>query len=196
MGAQRVIALDHYVWSMKLPEQQAYYRACKAAGVDPEPYHTRPDLWDPRGLPGKAGFDTARDALASRVEPVVGDFMTMDVNRLGQFDVVFFLGVLYHLEEPLAGLRRIRQLTTELAVIETAATLVQGKETRPLVEFFPGAELDGDVGNWWSPNEAALHGLCRAAGFSMVETVAIPPLESLPRFDGVARYRLVVHARP
>jgi tRNA (mo5U34)-methyltransferase len=195
-GAARVVALDHYVWSMHLDEQQAYYRACKAAGVAPDQYHERPDLWDPVGLPGKAGFDTAHRARASRVEPVVGDFMTVDLDPLGQFDLVFFLGVLYHLEEPLAGLRRLRRLTRELAVIETVATYIEGQAARPLAEFFPFAELDGDVGNWWATNEPALHGMCRAAGFSTVETVAAPPPEALDLVDGAARYRIVVHARP
>jgi tRNA (mo5U34)-methyltransferase len=195
-GAARVVALDHYVWSMHLHEQQAYYRACKAAGLAPDQYHERPDLWDPAGLPGKAGFDTAHRARNSRVEPVVGDFMTVDLDALGAFDVVFFLGVLYHLEEPLIGLRRLRRLTRELAVIETVATYVEGHADRSLAEFFPFAELDGDVGNWWATNEPALHGMCRAAGFSTVETVAAPPPEALEPVDGVARYRIVVHARP
>ena len=181
---------------MHLDEQQAYYRACKAAGVAPDPYHERPDLWDPVGLPGKAGFDTAHRARNSRVEPVVGDFMSVDLSALGRFDVVFFLGVLYHLEEPLTGLRRLRQLTRELAVIETVATYIEGQAGRPLAEFFPFAELDGDVGNWWATNEAALHAMCRAADFSTVETVAAPPPEALELVDGVARYRIVVHARP
>ena len=30
--------------------------------------------------------------------------MTMDVRSLGTFDVVFFLGVLYHLKDPFAAL--------------------------------------------------------------------------------------------
>src|SRR3954465_13227604 len=51
-GAARVVALDHYVWAMHLDEQQAYYRACREAGVAPDQYHERPDLWDPVGLPG------------------------------------------------------------------------------------------------------------------------------------------------
>ena len=195
-GAARVVALDHYVWSMRLEEQQAYYRSCKAAGRAPEMYHERPDLWDPVGLPGKAGFDAAHRARGSRVEPVVGDFMTTDLDALGNFDVVFFLGVLYHLEEPLTGLRRLRSLTRELAVIETVATYIEGQPQRPLAEFFPGAELDGDVGNWWSTNEPALHGLCRAAGFSSVETIAAPPPSQLDLVDGAARYRITVHARP
>ena len=37
--------------------------------------------------------------------------MTCDLDRLGTFDVVFFLGVLYHLKEPLSALERLRQVT-------------------------------------------------------------------------------------
>ena len=81
-------------------------------------------------------------------------------------------------------------------VIETVATYIEGQSARPLAEFFPFAELDGDVGNWWATNEPALHGMCRAAGFSTVETVAAPPPEALDLVDGAARYRIVVHARP
>jgi tRNA (mo5U34)-methyltransferase len=195
-GAARVVGLDHYVWSLRLAEQQAYYRECKAAGVDPNPYHERSDLWDPVGLPGKAGFDTARVSLGSKVESEVGDFASMNPGRLGEFDVVFFLGVLYHLEEPFDALRRLRAVTSELAVIETVATSIEGHATTPLLEFFPGGELGGDVSNWWSPNETALHGLCRAAGFAHVETVAAPPVSALQYSDGLARYRIVVHARP
>src|SRR5205085_2717907 len=168
----------------------AYYRVCKAAGVAPDHYHERPDLWDPVGLPGKAGFDTAHRARNSRVEPVVGDFMAVDIDMLGAFDVVFFLGVLYHLEEPLTGLRRLRHLTRELAVIETVATYIEGQAGRPLAEFFPFAELDGDVSNWWATNDAALHAMCRDAGFATVETVAAPPPEALDLVRGAAAARV------
>lgn len=189
-GAARVVALDHYVWSLDLPAQQAYYQACKRAGLVPDQYQDRPDLWHPETLPGKRGFDFAREQLGSRVEAIVGDFNTTDA---GTFDIVLFLGVLYHVEDPLGALRRVRGFARELAVIETVATHIEGHD-RPLVEFFPGEELDGDVSNWWAPNEAALHGLCRAAGFTKVETVARPPVDALDVIDGVAHYRLVVHA--
>jgi tRNA (mo5U34)-methyltransferase len=195
-GAAHVVALDHYVWSLNLPAQQAYYRECKAAGVDPVQYHERADLWDPVTLPGKAGFDTAHRALGSRVEPVVAEFATTPLEPLGTFDVVLFLGVLYHLEDPLAALRRLRTLTDELALIETVATHVDGFDATPLFEFFPAGELEGDVGNWWAGNDAGLRGMCRAAGFTDVETVAAPPFDAIEHRDGIARYRIVLHARP
>ena len=193
-GARRVVALDHYVWSLDLPEQQRYWRDCRAAGVVPEPYESRPDLWHPDTLPGKRGFDTAHRALGSKVEPRVEDFMSTDLDQLGHFDVVLFLGVLYHLKDPLGGLQRLAQTTAELAVIETEAIAVPGFEHYAMCEFFESNELGDDVSNWWAPNMHALLGMCRAAGFSRAE-----PVSNV--LDGAAvagtepiRYRPVVHA--
>ena len=58
------------------------------------------EFWRP-DLPGQTGFKFAKEALGSNVEPVVGDFMTMDLASLGPFDIVLYLGVLYHMKEPL-----------------------------------------------------------------------------------------------
>ena len=105
-GASRVAVVDHYMWSMDSPGQQAYWRRCMADGIEPRPYHET-EFWHPDTLPGKRGFDLAREALGSAVEPIVADFMTCDLAALGRWDVVFYLGVLYHMEEPLTALRRV-----------------------------------------------------------------------------------------
>ena len=93
----------------------------------------------------------------------------MDLQPLGSFDVVFFLGVLYHMENPLASLRRVASLSNGVAIIETHAIAVPGYEHLELCEFYSSAELGGDVSNWWEPNVKALEGMCRAAGFARVE---------------------------
>ena len=157
-GASRVVALDHYVWSLDLPGQQEYWRDCRDRGITPRPYHELPEFWHPETLPGKAAFDIAHSALGSRVDAVVADFMTADLDALGTFDVVLYLGVLYHMEEPLTALRRLRQVTKTLAVIETEALQIEG-ETRPLWELVPGAEVNADISNWWIPTEAGVHAL-------------------------------------
>lgn len=53
------------------------------------------------------------------METVVDDFTTTHLERLGTFDVVLYLTVLYHMENPLAALPHVRSVTRELAVIET-----------------------------------------------------------------------------
>ncbi len=211
-GASRVVALDHYVWSTDLPGYMKAYREARAARTFLPAPHESP-FWNPEELPGRRPFDAARRWLESRVEPVVGDFMTLDAKSLGSFDVVLLLGVLYHLTDPVGAVSRAFELTRPggLCVIETEAMEIPWSGSRPLFEFFPGDELMGDTSNWWAPNRAALLGLCRAAGFEEVE--ALPPIrpyqEPLRRVLGALRrgaartrllplplrYRLAVHAR-
>ena len=212
LGASRVVALDHYVWSTDMAGYLSDWRDSKRSGQTLPPPHASPH-WRPDELPGRKPFDLARRALASQVEPVVGDFMTMDLAPLGTFDVVLFLGVLYHMENPLDALKRVRAVTAPggLAVIETEAVKIPGLGGRACCEFFPGQELNNDPTNWWSPNAAAVEGLCRAAGFreSRVLRQDLNVLQTLKRTASslakgllsrqfglpVVRYRAVAHAR-
>jgi tRNA (mo5U34)-methyltransferase len=193
-GASRVVALDHYMWAMDPLLHHNYWKECKERGVVPAAYHTMP-YYKPQEMPGKIGFDTAHRALGSRVEGIVAEFMEMDLERLGAFDVVFYFGSLYHMENPLEAMRRVASVTKELAIIESEAALFQGLEHHALCEFFESNELNADVSNWWAPNEKALAGLCRAAGFSRVESVVGPAALNETDDPGVViRYRAVVHA--
>ena len=196
LGARRVMALDHYVWSMDLPRQQQYWKACRDRGIPPTPYARVPGHWQPGTLPGKRGFDTVHHIKRSSVEQLVADFMTTDLVDVGQFDVVFLLGVLYHLEDPYRALKRLSLVTREIAIIETAAIFAPPHENVGLFEFYESNELGADVGNWFAPNFAGLAKACRAAGFRDVKiTSPYPPTvpEPMPG-GGVQRYRLTVHA--
>lgn len=190
LGARRVAALDHYVWSLDR-EQAAAYHARYADAHESAPPIEQTPCWQPDTLPGKRGFDAAHAALGSAVETVVGDFMTLPPEHIGQFDVVLFLGVLYHMENPLASLRRLAQLTHEVAIIETHAVVVPAYEQRALCEFYAHGELDGDVSNWWGPNLSALREMCLAAGFTRVEIKQGPPRKSALR-EAMRRLRLVL----
>jgi len=182
LGASRVISLDHYVWSADMCEYMKDWRESRRTGASLPPSHES-RYWRPAELPGRRPFDAARTLLRSRVEPIVGDFMTMDLTPLGQFDVVLFLGLLYHLEEPLSAVRRLARVTAPagLAVIETEAMEVPGSGDAALCEFFPGQELNNDASNWWAPNAKALEGLCRAAGFREVTVLTRPGLRTTLR---------------
>ena len=169
-GARRVLALDHYIWALDFPNYRQYCSDCNERGVVPMPGQRTPH-WQPDKLPGKRGYDTAHRALDSKVETMVGDFMTMDLEPLGTFDVVLFLGVLYHMENPLASLRRVASLSNGSVIIETHAMVIPGYEHLEICEFYSSNQLARDVSNWWGPNLKALEGMCRAAGFVRVEVV-------------------------
>lgn len=192
LGAARVVALDHHVWGLDREAKNKYKAECKEKGLVQQHPKSIPGLWRFDELPGKRGFDLAHATLQSRVETVVCDLMELNAAPLGQFDVVLYLGVLYHMENPLESLKRVREVTKEIAVIETEAMAAGGFEDRPLCEFFPPeAKLAGDPTNFWAPNAPALVGLCETAGFRRVELLTTPPT---PRRGEISRYRLVAHA--
>ena len=174
LGAARIMALDHYVWGVDMGARQVYWAECAERGVLPDHDRDLTDFWMP-DLPGRRAFDFAREALSSKVEATVADFATVDLRTVGTYDVVLYLGVLYHMKEPLRALERLRTVTDEVAVIETQAMHVRGMETVSLLQFFAGGDFAADYGNWFIPTIEALHQMTLAAGFSRVETVVGPP---------------------
>jgi tRNA (mo5U34)-methyltransferase len=197
LGAERVVALDHYVWSADMPGYMAYRDRQMAAGLAVEPVEALPEFWRPDELPGRRPFDLAHEALGSRVEVVVGDLLDYDLSKLGSFDVVLYLGVLYHVRHPVLALEKVAGVTRGTAYIETHAEVFRGLEGTPICRFIEADELNHDPSNWWTFNEAALLSMCRAAGFARAEVSPAPGrwrrrLTALRR--GSALYRAVVRA--
>jgi tRNA (mo5U34)-methyltransferase len=129
--------------------------------------------WDEQdSLGSKTSFDYAREVLNSKVEDFRCDLHELTPELIGTFDVVFLLGVLYHLEDPINSLRRVARLTDELLVVETLVDMTWTK--RPAAAFYPGAEINQDASNWWGPNPPAVLGMLRTAGFRDVRHVGEP----------------------
>jgi tRNA (mo5U34)-methyltransferase len=98
--------------------------------------------WDESPGHSKAGFELARRQLGSRVEDVDIDVMDLSPERVGSFDLVLCLGVLYHLRHPLLGLERDASVTQEQLILETHVDLALMR--RPAMAFYPTHELYGD----------------------------------------------------
>lgn len=126
--------------------------------------------WNGENWSTKAGFELARAALGSRVEAVEVDVLDLDPQRLGRFDVVLFLGVLYHMRHPLLALEKVAAVTGDQLVVETAVDLTWTR--RPAAAFYPGQSLCEDPTNWWGPNPEAVVAMLRTVGFSRVEVVS------------------------
>ena len=146
-----------------------------------------------RGAARVLGLDYDEDYLAqarfaAEVQGLDIEFRQMsvyDVGQLGErFDVVFFIGVLYHLRHPLLALDLIREhVAGDLLVFQS---LQRGSnKVLPLAEdyeFWETAVFDDpgypklhfiersyshDNTNWWAPNRACSAAMLRAAGFSI-----------------------------
>jgi tRNA (mo5U34)-methyltransferase len=129
--------------------------------------------WHGSGWGTKAGFLLAREALGSRVEDIDIDVIDLTPERVGTFDVVLFLGVLYHLRHPFLALERVASVTRNRLILETVVDLVGLR--RPAMAFYPGRELNNDPTNWWGPNIPAVHGMLESLGFRQVTTVSRSP---------------------
>jgi len=115
--------------------------------------------------PETSGFNRLKAVLNSKVRYVTGSVYNLQDYNLGQFDVVLFLGVLYHLRYPLLAIDRLRTLCRGEVFIETH--IIDEFADCPIWRFYPGAELAGDSSNWFGPNILAVITAFQTAGFDI-----------------------------
>src|SRR5438552_4647181 len=139
-GAQRVLATDSFVWRGQVE-------------------------WA-----DKRGFDLSKRALGSSVEEMEIDVLDLSPEKVGTFDVVFFLGVLYHMKHPLLSLEKVSSVARDFLVLETAVDMLWTK--RPAMAYYGGDEVGRDATNWCGPNPAAVVAMLRTVGFRRIEIVA------------------------
>ena len=109
------------------------------------------------------------------LEVVTGDFRTIDPS--GHFDVILFLGVLYHLEDVFGAMRRLSSWLVEHGTIYVETQVTNVKSDLPIFEYasdvYPTtahqdkASLGGvGISNYLFPNQQAVFNLAYSYGFS------------------------------
>jgi len=105
-----------------------------------------------------------------------------------QYDLVWFMGVLYHLRHPLLALDILRRRTRKLLMLQTL-TMPGEDAVEPPSDFpiedrarlladgwprmaFIEERMSGDPTNWWAPDHACVEAMLRSAGFRVRERVA------------------------
>lgn len=140
--------------------------------------------------PARTGFNLAKSITNSDVRYV--QTSVYDMNRVftDEFDIVVFMGVYYHLKNPLLAFDRIHgvlkkkgRLFVEGEVFSHYAENHMGRVPSfifrwllpfvahskvPLVLFYPG-KYKNDESNWHIPNAAALEAWLVASGFKIRE---------------------------
>lgn len=140
--------------------------------------------------PTQTGFAIASELLGSKVNYQVANVYDLNPNQYGQFDIVLFLGVLYHLRNPLLALDRIwsvsrNQVWVESQVIDNAFLDTMKARMQPLSEvapmllhnpvmqFYPKNVLNNDFTNWWGPNMACLKAMLEMANFTVDHQILV-----------------------
>jgi tRNA (mo5U34)-methyltransferase len=153
--------------------------------------------WSGTGWGSKRGFELARRVLESKVEDHDIDVMDLTPERIGTFDVVLFLGVLYHLRHPMLAIEKVASVCDHQLILETHVDCVA--QRKPTVRLYNWMELDADTTNFCGPNPAAVALMLYAAGFTRVEIQ--PPasrLYNVPKWVATRLlkrgHRMVFHA--
>ncbi len=151
--------------------------AARVLGIDSEPLYLRQAEFAASAFglgPGSGSGVEFRDASV------------YDVGNLGgPFDLVLFMGVLYHLRYPLLALDLLRRYAVGRLLL--FQTMLRGSDLPMHVEpdyafherwpfhepgfprmHFIEHRYAGDDSNWWIPNHAAAQAMLRSAGFDIV----------------------------
>lgn len=88
---------------------------------------------------------------------------------LESYDITLFMGVLYHLQDPLRALRILRKITKEKLILES---LIDCEDLEyPAMRFYPGSEKGNDPTNWFGPNRLWIESALKVVGFKVYQMI-------------------------
>jgi tRNA (mo5U34)-methyltransferase len=124
--------------------------------------------------PDFTGFSIAARVLGSGVEHRTANVYDLTPDTFGTFDIVLFLGVLYHLRNPMLAFDRIREVITDggLLFVETQLPTdpAVNDSDVPMWQYFPRSTLHQDGTNKWAPNPAGLRAVIEECEFEVLQT--------------------------
>jgi tRNA (mo5U34)-methyltransferase len=150
-------------------------RGARVLGIDIDPHYLRQAEW------ARERFGIDRDRLE------LAQMQIYDLARLADtFDVVLFLGVLYHLRHPLLALDVVAEKVSDLLILQTLTMpdeevvdppddLRLNERGRMLEPGWPKMafierRFEDDPTNWWAPNRACVEAMLRSAGLQSIES--------------------------
>ena len=113
------------------------------------------------------------ERLSGRAFPYVqGNILDPTLSTIvGVFDIVLFMGVIYHLPDLVRGLDNCRSLCRGTLFLESLCDNDLPAEV-PAARYLPANSERGDWTNFWAPNRACLEALLRDCGFDPVRCEA------------------------
>jgi len=136
------------------------------------------DITNFRPGDGWQTFDLCRDALGygnDRCKRINMSAYEVTEERLGRFDMVFFLGTLYHCRYPLFALDHLSSVCggdiyVESAICDDFSPYHGGlgcgyPKQQPVMEFYPTDQYAQNPTNWWVPTLQLVGTMLLSAGW-------------------------------
>lgn len=138
----------------------------------------------------------------------VEDIEKINSNNFEKFDLVFVLGLLYHVENPMLILRKIREVTKGICIIDTQINRFDSevttgfgctgfdKKTKDVISIIEEKDINENItasitGLSFIPNKSALYTMLRHAGFTEIEQIE-PNVNSYEQYISQDRIILMV----
>lgn len=168
-------------------------RGARVTGIDLDTHYLEQAKWASQ----KLGLE---NQVAFKQMQVYDLWKTHEV-----FDMVWFMGVFYHLRYPLLALDIITQKTGKMLVFQTL--MMPDKVNKPIEDDYNindrkemlesgwpkmayiENKVAGDPTNWWVPNQAGIEAMLRTCGFTTVSNpidetyICVPDTSLYPALD-------------
>ena len=141
------------------------------------------DVYDygPTNMNGMRGVRCMKEKLNSSVNIYEVD-LDSQMKLHGNYDLVFLLGILYHLKNPYYILETLAKackylfVSTRVCRHFTAGT--QDVSEYAAAYLLGPAECNNDATNYWIFTQAGLHRICERAGWNIASTTTVGDLEA------------------
>ncbi len=171
---------------------------CEARGADRVVACDR-YVWDWPNSSALPNLKAVHRAIGSKVELVSSYVEDIPSSINEKFDVVLFLGVLYHAPNMIQYLDAISRITKGVLVLETFVDALD--EEGPRVSVYDQNELNNDSSNWFGPNLRAIDIMLRRVGFKTIDFINLWDFNTRAAIEGrpplhskLKTGRVVVHA--
>ncbi len=151
-------------------------RGAQVLAIDIDPHYLKQATWVAQ-----------QSGLSEQIE--FRQMQVYDVAQLDQsFDLIWYMGVLYHLRYPLLSLDILSQKLKRLMIFQTLTMPGEEEAAVPFDLDFNDREkmqqdgwpkmafienrLAGDVTNWWAPNHAGIEAMLRSCGLKVTQRPA------------------------
>jgi tRNA (mo5U34)-methyltransferase len=126
--------------------------------------------WSGDGWGTNEGFRIAHALLESKVESLDIDVQNISPETVGRWDIVLFLGVLYHRPDFYDAFKNVAAVADQYLAVDTV--LEAGiDQSIPLVRIYPPASFANDATSKFVPNVLAVQEMYLAAGFRLIEWI-------------------------
>jgi tRNA (mo5U34)-methyltransferase len=117
-------------------------------------------IWNVPGDKSRKNFEFIKEITGAKIQTLEAQIWDLPAS---DHQITLFLGVLYHLEDQIGALRKIRETATQMVVLETLVDALD--QDGPSLKYYPGSKLNLDPTNQFGANFDTLVGMFQESGY-------------------------------